>query len=194
MKKKQNVSISQVRKHLEVKGIDEQDFFALDNEENKELRSEVFYAFTDLIITNDGVLRDYEDKDGNKLTKKHEFDVERFYQIQNIQQFVELMNDFIDMHNEVYQKKALALEIFNTMSEEDNMIQNRITARALGHLESINTVRKERELNIADIRREHLESFSDFNTMIKAFSIRAEKRFQELQELDNQDPNQELER
>lgn len=195
MKKKQNVSINQVRKHLEAKGIDEQEFFTSKTEEEKKALSEVFYAFTGLNITPEGAISEHEGKEGKILIQKHEsFDSERFYQVQNMEQFVELINVVIDVQNEADKKKDLALEILGDLSEEDRTIQNIITARALGHLENINAIRKERELNIADINRESLEAFSDFNTMIKALSRKAEERYQELHNLDNHNPNQELER
>lgn len=119
-------------------------------------------------------------------------------QIDSMEKMVKAINEVISFRNFAVEQIESTLSknesVFDSLSEEEQKRHQGAMKKAQSHIDDLNEIGKHRELQIMDLPSEVVDDLLQARNLSLEMRDKAEAREKELQELENEKPNNEMER
>lgn len=186
MKRKENITEKQVRTYLKEYGINEVELINnLKTNEGREQLNVIFERFAQTRIDkNRGVIITAEYDSGEQretvLGKAPDFNIAR---ITSLQDFVQMMNATIDIHNKGVERIEIAQGIIEELSPARKETFHHILDDGESRINELKKIAKTRELDSSDFTSERLDAIKYRNETLKALQTGSKQRLDELHSL-----------
>lgn len=188
MKKKRHINADEIRNYLNDKQIPEQTIFGgRASKKRKEILNEIFLKYTDVKLLDDGKRVEFTWDNSGQTFQTDLPEKLDYSQFRSVDDFVSYANNFIDLHNSSLEKANSAREAMKEFTKHEHRTYATLQRDADAEIDRLNTIRKQRELNLADMSAESLTIFSTYGKALTRLSDLAKERMkQQSRENDNE--------
>lgn len=187
MKKRDHINAEEVRKYLKKYDIEEASLFnGRASKKNRKVFDELMFEYTSVRVFDEGKRVEFIWDNGRpfQMDMPEGFNFSRF---NNVDDFVEHVNEFIDHHNGAVEKARFAIEAMREFTEEEYHVYNALQKDVDAEIKRLNTIRKQRELNLADLNTDSLAIFHTYEKSLSRLGDLARERMKR----DNKENEQE---
>lgn len=176
MEKKQHITEQDLRSYFKEKNVEEKSFFSgRATKKNRELFDEMFMHYTGVRLVDDGTRVEFTWNNGQtfQTDMPEQFTASKF---RTLDEYVAHINEFIDHHNKALENANRAREAMREFTEEEHHMYATLQKDADDEIQRLNTIRKQRELNLADLTADSLAIFHTYGKALSRISDLANER------------------
>lgn len=199
MKKIPPITKKDIASYLKTHNLDAETLFSYNRltKQGSQKLYDCLYHFTGAKVNGKSISIDFDE---DRSIQSGNFDQKPFDHtlIDSPQALLDSINEVISYKNFVIEQIGSSLDkeefIFDSLSEEDQKKHQEVMQQAQSHIDKLNEIGKERALDIKDLPSEVVDDLLYVRDYTLELRDKLEKKEKELKEMEQDEPNNEMER